>query len=63
MRSLRGANAAAVLRRLTPIWAAYYRMGVSSETFKTLDDYVWKLTYKWASYNHSNKPRFWVSAR
>jgi RNA-directed DNA polymerase len=66
MRSLRGANAAAVLRRLTPIirgWAAYYRSAVSSETFKTLDDYLWKLTYKWASYNHSNKPRFWVSAR
>jgi RNA-directed DNA polymerase len=66
MRSLRGANAAAVLKRLTPIirgWAAYYRSAVSSETFKTLDDYLWKLTYKWASYNHSNKPRFWVSAR
>jgi len=63
LRSLRGANAAAVLKRLNPIirgWAAYYRGVVSSETFTTLDSYMWKLTYKWATYSHSNKPRYWV---
>ena len=40
MRSLRGANASAVIRRLNPIirgWAAYYRGVVSSETFTALD--------------------------
>ena len=51
MRSLRGANAQAVIKRLNPIirgWAAYYRTVVSSEIFAALDNYLWKLTYKWA---------------
>ncbi|MGH2918199.1 MAG: reverse transcriptase domain-containing protein [Solirubrobacteraceae bacterium] len=66
MRALRGANAAAVLIRLNPIirgWAAYYRGVVSSETFAALDDYMWRLAYKWAVYSHSNKSRAWVVAR
>ena len=52
MRALRGSNAAAVLAALTPIirgWAAYYRGVVSSRTFKSLDNYLWTLTYKWAT--------------
>jgi RNA-directed DNA polymerase len=63
MRSLRGANARAVIKRLNPIirgWAAYYRGAVSSETFTVLDGYMWTLTYKWATFSHSNKPRHWV---
>ena len=51
MWSLRGANARAVIKRLNPIirgWAAYYRGVVSSKMFAALDDYLWKLTYKWA---------------
>ena len=51
-RALRGANAVAVIARLSPItrgWAAYYRTVVSAEVFSALDHYVWKLTYKWAS--------------
>ncbi|MGH2942265.1 MAG: group II intron maturase-specific domain-containing protein, partial [Solirubrobacteraceae bacterium] len=66
MRALRGANAAAVLIRLNPIirgWAAYYRGVVSSETFAALDDYMWRLAYKWAVYSHSNKSRAWAVAR
>jgi RNA-directed DNA polymerase len=66
MRALRGANAAAVLATLNPIirgWAAYYRTVVSSRVFKGLDDYLWKLTWKWASHGHRNKPRRWVAAR
>jgi RNA-directed DNA polymerase len=49
MRSLRGANAAAVLIRLNPIirgWAAYYRGVVSSQAFAGLDHHMWKLVYK-----------------
>ena len=63
MRSLRGANARAVIKRLNPIirgWAAYYRGVVSSEAFTVLDRYMWALTYKWATFSHSNKPRRWV---
>jgi RNA-directed DNA polymerase len=64
--SLRGANAHAVIRQLNPIirgWAAYYRTQVSSETFALLDDYLWRLTYKWATFSHQNKPTSWVIAR
>lgn len=66
MRTLRGSNAAAVLATLTPIirgWTAYYRGVVSSKTFKSLDNYLWTLTYKWATRGHANKPKTWVSAR
>lgn len=66
MRSLHGANAAAVLQRLNPIirgWSAYYRSVVASEVFTALDDYMWKLTYKWATRAHPNKPRHWVTTR
>jgi RNA-directed DNA polymerase len=66
MRALRGTNAAAVLATLTPIvrgWAAYYRGMVSSRTFKSLDNYVWALTYKWATRRHGNKPKTWVCDR
>jgi RNA-directed DNA polymerase len=63
MTALRGANAAAVIKRLNPIirgWSAYYRTVVSSRAFAKLDNYLWKLTYKWACYSHPNKSRHWV---
>jgi RNA-directed DNA polymerase len=66
MRALRGSNAAAVIAALNPVirgWAAYYRGVVSKKAFSDLDDYLWKLTYKWATHRHANKPRTWVSAR
>jgi RNA-directed DNA polymerase len=65
-RALRGANAAAVIARLTPIvrgWAAYYRGVVSSRVFNSLDSYMWRLAYKWAKFSHANKPRYWVTNR
>lgn len=66
IRSLRGANAQAVIARLNPIirgWSAYYRTVVSSHTFTALDHYLWKLTYKWARHSHPNKPTRWVIHR
>jgi RNA-directed DNA polymerase len=66
MRALRGANALAVLRKINPIvrgWAAYYRTVVSSKAFTALDDYLWRLTYKWATWSHQNKPKRWVVDR
>ena len=66
LRSLRGFNAGAVIRRLNPIirgWAAYYRTQVSSKTFKALDQHLWALTYRWALRSHRNKSRPWVFAR
>jgi RNA-directed DNA polymerase len=66
VRSLRGANAQAVIARLNPIirgWSAYYRTAVSSEIFRALDHYLWKLTYKWARHSHPNKPVRWIVRR
>lgn len=63
---LRGANAAAVLRKITPIvrgWAAYYRGAISTETFQHLDSYLWKLLYKWACFRHPGKPKRWIVER
>jgi len=66
MRALRGSNAPAVLARITPItrgWATYYRGVVSKRVFSALDKYKWKLTYKWAKYNHPNKSKSWIVKR
>jgi RNA-directed DNA polymerase len=65
-RRLRGGNAMAVIAALNPVirgWAAYYRSVVSTRTFSALDDYLWKLTYKWATWSHANKPKHWIVGR
>ena len=56
----RAARTMAVIATLAPIRAAYYRTVVSSWLFASLDHYLWKLTYKWARYSHSNKPTTWI---
>jgi len=66
MRTLRGGNAMAVIAKLNPLirgWAAYYRGVVSSRLFGSLDAYMWKLLYKWATWRHSNKPKRWIVGR
>ena len=66
LRSLRGTNAQAVIKKLNPIirgWAAYYRTQVSAEIFGKLDHYLWGLTFKWARFSHSNKSTRWVVDR
>jgi len=66
MKALRGANALAVISRLNPVirgWAGYYRTVVSSKTFASLDDHMWRLLYKWSKHSHPNKPKGWVIIR
>ena len=66
VRSMHGANAAAVVFRLNPVvrgWSAYYRSVVSSRVFTGLDHYVWHITYRWARRSHPNKSRGWVATR
>jgi len=66
VKSLHGANALAVVAALNPIirgWAAYYRVGVSSEAFHKLDDHVWALTWRWARRQHPHKGKRWVRRR
>jgi RNA-directed DNA polymerase len=62
-RALRGSNSAAVLANIVPVvrgWVAYYQTVVSSGVFRTLTNYLWKLTYKWACASHPNKPKDWI---
>src|SRR5260370_10758089 len=66
VRSLRGANAAAVVARLNPIvrgWTAYYRSVVSSQVFARVDYDLWHLTWRWGCHTHPHKSRHWVAAR
>jgi RNA-directed DNA polymerase len=66
MRRLRGQNASAVLAAICPItrgWASFYRSVVSKQTFTDVDDYLWKLTYKWAHRSHPGKPKYWITKR
>ncbi|MCX4971220.1 group II intron reverse transcriptase/maturase [Streptomyces sp. NBC_00654] len=66
VKHLRGANAEALIAKLTPIirgWATYYRVAVSSKVFSALDTYVWRLTYKWGRYTHPTKSKTWVVDR
>lgn len=66
MRALRGRNAAEVIRVIEPVvrgWAAYYRHQVSSQIFSALDEYLWRLCFKWARRSHRNKTGKWVTAR
>jgi RNA-directed DNA polymerase len=66
MRRLRGSNVQAVLATVVPIvrgWSAFYRGVVSKQVFTSLDDHMWRLTYKWATYTHPNKPKSWVIPR
>jgi RNA-directed DNA polymerase len=66
LRSLRGANAAAVVARLNPVvrgWTAYYRGVVSSRIFSGLDKDLWHLTWRWGCRTHPNKSKRWVAAR
>jgi RNA-directed DNA polymerase len=65
-RALSGANTAAVLATIAPIvrgWVAYYRTVVSTRVFVALDNYLWRLTYKWACWSHPNKPKRWIVQR
>ena len=55
-----------MIKRLNPIirgWANYYRTHVAAEIFDKLDQYLWRLTYKWARFSHANKSASWVTAR
>ncbi len=66
MRRLRGQNVSAVLAEICPItrgWASFYRSVVSKKTFNSVDDYLWRLTYKWARRSHTGKPKHWITRR
>lgn len=63
---LHGRNALCLIKTLNPMirgWANYFRGGVSSQTFQTLEaDIFWKLR-RWISKTHPNKSFSWRDRR
>jgi RNA-directed DNA polymerase len=41
-------------------WANYHRHIVAKETFTTVDNHIWKATWRWARRRHPNKTGGWV---
>jgi RNA-directed DNA polymerase len=61
-----GSNVAAVLKRLNPIirgWANYFRIGVSSKTFRKLDTWMYVREKRYGRQTHPRKSRNWITAR
>ncbi len=61
-RSLVGHNMNQIIFRINPIirgWANYYKIAVSSKTFQSMDDWMFKRQLRYASRTHPNKPWYW----
>ena len=44
-------------------WASYYRHVSSSETFHSLDNFLWHRSWRYAQYRHPNKGKRWVKTK
>jgi len=65
-KHLETAPLATVIRRLNPIvrgWANYFRIGVASQTFRTLDFWMYRREVRHVKKKHPNKSQKWVQAR
>jgi RNA-directed DNA polymerase len=63
---LHGHDAATVTRKLNPIirgWANYFRVGVSSHAFATLDHWMTQRAMRYARRAHPTKPKHWWTRR
>lgn len=64
--SLKGHSIAEVLKRLNPIlkgWANYFRIGVSKETFQSIDEWMYKRCYRYVKVTHNTKPWKWIRSK
>lgn len=64
--ALRGHSVQQVTTRLNPIirgWANYFRIGISSQTFKALDYWMFRREVRYVHYQHPTKPTYWQNAR
>lgn len=58
-----GNSAATLIKVLNLVivgWANYFRHVVSKEIFNELDNYIFKLIWKWLRKEHSNKSKRWI---
>jgi RNA-directed DNA polymerase len=63
---LKGQNVGAIVEKLNPIirgWSNYYRTGVSSETFRNLDKWMFDREKRYAKRMHPNKSDGWQTRR
>lgn len=61
-----GSNVPALIRKLNPIirgWANYFRIGVASDVFRSLDNWMFHRELRYASRTHPNKPWYWKRKR
>lgn len=62
-KSLIGLNLGAVLKRLNPIirgWANYFRIGVASKTFSSLDNWMFTREMRYGKRTHPRKAKWWI---
>jgi RNA-directed DNA polymerase len=55
-----------VIERLNPVlrgWAYFYRHVVSQQTYDSLDNAIWQMTWNWARRRHPRKGPQWVKDR
>lgn len=65
-REMHGRSVQRLIQELNPVirgWADYYRSGVSSRTFSKLDDYLFRLQFRWAKRQHPMKSWTWRKRR
>lgn len=61
--SHRGQDVLRIIKKLNPIirgWANYFRIGVSSETFKSLTNYLFWRSVRYVKRMHPNKSKSWT---
>ncbi|HBC22767.1 MAG TPA: group II intron reverse transcriptase/maturase [Pseudomonas sp.] len=66
LRSLRAAQQAEVIAKLTPIvrgWASYHRSQMATRTFSKCDHEIWQALWRWACRRHPNKGKRWIKQR
>lgn len=64
--SLNGHDVVSVVNRLNPIlrgWANYFRIGVSTEAFHSIDDWMFKRCIRYTKRTHPKKSRKWIEPR
>jgi RNA-directed DNA polymerase len=65
-REYRGHPADTLCKMVNPVikgWTNYFRVGVSSRIFSKLGDYLFKLQWRWARWQHPRKSKGWRRRR
>jgi RNA-directed DNA polymerase len=66
LKNLIAATQEEVIKALNPIirgWSNYFRSGVSSKVFHSMDHYVFQKLWKWARWRHPNKGLHWIKRK